>query len=77
MVDYYVYFRNFDEQVSTTDLKSVLNHQLEGQDGMMNLGIFKIDPVYTDFIGKKKYKVLFRARLKNQLRKDYKVYITT
>ena len=51
LVDYYVYFKNFEEQVSTSDLKIVLNQQLEDSAGQPRLGRFMIDPHYTDFIG--------------------------
>ena len=52
LVDYYIYFKNFEEQVSTSDLKIVLNQQLEDPLGQPRLGRFQIDPNYTDFIGK-------------------------
>jgi len=52
LVDYYVYFKEFEEAVSTADLKTVLNQQFETQDGTAKLGRFTIDPAYTDFIGK-------------------------
>ena len=52
LVDYYIYFKNFEEQVSTSDLKIVLNQQLEDPLGQPRLGRFRIDPNYTDFIGK-------------------------
>ena len=52
LVDYYVYFKNFEEQVSTSDLKIVLNQQLEDPLGQTMLGRFMVDPGYTDFIGK-------------------------
>ncbi len=52
LVDYYVYFKDFEEQVSTSDLKIVLNQQLEDRPGMLKLGRFRVDPDYTDFIGK-------------------------
>jgi hypothetical protein len=51
LVDYYVYFKEFEEPVSTADLKVVLNQQFESQDGTTKLGRFTIDPTYTDFIG--------------------------
>jgi hypothetical protein len=50
LVDYYVYFNSFDEQVRTDDLKGVLNQQME-RDGRTMLGRFNVDPKYTDFIG--------------------------
>jgi hypothetical protein len=53
LVDYYVYFNDFEEQVSTSDLKIVLNQQLEDPiGGQIKLGRFTLDPHYTDFIGK-------------------------
>ena len=52
LVDYYVYFKNFEEQVTTSDLKIVLNQQLEDPLGQTMLGRFMVDPNYTDFIGK-------------------------
>lgn len=51
LVDYYVYFNNFDEGVQTNDLKVVLNQQFESSDGQPRLGRFTVDPHYTDFIG--------------------------
>jgi hypothetical protein len=51
LVDYYVYFRDFDEEVKTNDLKVVLNQQLVASDGNARLGRYKVDPHYTDFIG--------------------------
>ena len=58
MVDYYVYFKDFDEPVSTTDLKIILNQELQGfqpdgsADGVAELGRFRVDPNFTDFISK-------------------------
>ena len=52
LVDYYVFFKNFEEQVTTSDLKIVLNQQLEDPLGQTMLGRFMVDPSYTDFIGK-------------------------
>ena len=52
LVDYYVYFKNFDEEVKTNDLKVVLNQQLESGDGVVRLGKYSVDPKYTDFIGR-------------------------
>ena len=52
LVDYYVFFKNFKEQVDTSDLKIVLNQQLEDSVGQTMLGRFMVDPSYTDFIGK-------------------------
>ena len=52
LVDYYVYFKNFEEQVSTSALKGLLNQQLQDVLGQPRLGRFVIDPNYTDFIGK-------------------------
>ena len=58
VVDYYVHFKDFSEPVSTTDLKLVLNQELQGfrpngsADGVAALGRFQVDPNYTDFIGK-------------------------
>ena len=60
MVDYYVYFKDFEEPVSTTDLKIVLNQELQGfqpdgsADGVAELGRFRVDPNFTDFIGEYK-----------------------
>ena len=51
LVDYYVYFKNFEEQVSTSALKGLLNQQLQDVLGQPRLGRFVIDPNYTDFIG--------------------------
>ncbi len=51
LVDYYVYFKDFDEQVRTDDLKAVLNQQMQHSDGSSMLGRFNVDPKYTDFIG--------------------------
>ena len=57
VVDYYVHFKDFSEPVSTTDLKLVLNQELQGfqpngsADGVAALGRFRVDPNYTDFIG--------------------------
>ncbi len=53
LVDYYVYFKEVEGAVSTADLKTVLNQQLESSDGTAKLGRFTIDPSYTDFIGEK------------------------
>merc|ERR1712029_190499 len=50
LVDYYVYFKNFEEQVTTSDLKIVLNQQLEDPLGQTMLGRYMVDPSYTDFI---------------------------
>merc|ERR1719464_2489314 len=50
LVDYYVFFKNFEEQVTTSDLKIVLNQQLEDPLGQTMLGRFMVDPSYTDFI---------------------------
>jgi len=56
VVDYYVHFKDFSEPVSTTDLKLVLNQELQGfrpngsADGVAALGRFQVDPNYTDFI---------------------------
>ena len=51
-MDYYVYFKSFEDQVSTSDLKIVLNQQLEDSQGQPRLGRYMVDPHYTDFIGK-------------------------
>ena len=57
IVDYYVFFNDFEEPVSTTDLKIVLNQELQGfslngtVDGVAELGRFRVDPEFTDFIG--------------------------
>ena len=51
LVDYYVYFKDFEDQVSTNDLKIVLNQQLEDSQGQPRLGRYMVDPNYTDFIG--------------------------
>ena len=56
LVDYYVYFKDFEDQVSTNDLKIVLNQQLEDSQGQPRLGRYMVDPNYTDFIGN--YQVL-------------------
>lgn len=55
LVDYYVYFRDFDEEVRTSDLKNVLNQQMEDTRGDTMLGSFRVDPGWTDFIGEEKY----------------------
>ena len=58
IVNYYVYFKDFEEPVSTNDLKIILNQELElgtsgsGADGVSALGRFRVDPKYTDFVGK-------------------------
>ncbi len=52
LVDYYVSFKEFEGQVTTSVLKEVLNQQFEGQDGSSKLGRFTIDPNFTDFYGK-------------------------
>ena len=58
IVNYYVYFKNFEEPVSTRDLKIILNQELEidnggsSDDGVSALGRFRVDPTYTDFVGK-------------------------
>ena len=58
IVNYYVYFKDFDEPVSTNDLKIILNQELEiensegSSDGVSALGRFRVDPSYTDFVGK-------------------------
>ncbi len=55
LVDYYVYFRDLDPGVKTSDLKDVLNQQLEvsadaGDDvGAARLGRYVVDTHYTDF----------------------------
>lgn len=54
LVDYYVSFKEFEGQVTTSVLKEVLNQQFEGQDGSSKLGRFTIDPTFTDFYGKNK-----------------------
>jgi hypothetical protein len=51
LVDYYVYFKDFGEEVKTSDLKTVLNQQMEDTTGDTMLGRFKVDPGWTDFIG--------------------------
>ena len=51
LVDYFIFFKDFDEEVRTTDLKTVLNQQMETPDGETRLGRFSVDPKYTDFIG--------------------------
>ena len=57
IVNYYVYFKDFEEPVSTNDLKIILNQELEvegegSDDGVSALGRFRVDPKYTDFVGK-------------------------
>ena len=52
LVDYYVSFKEFEGQVTTSVIKEVLNQQFEGQDGSSKLGRFTIDPMFTDFYGK-------------------------
>ena len=56
IVNYYVYFKDFEEPVSTNDLKIILNQELEvegegSNDGVSALGRFSVDPKYTDFVG--------------------------
>ena len=57
IVNYYVHFKDLDEPVSTNDLKFILNQELEvdgagpNDDGVSALGRFKVDPIYTDFVG--------------------------
>ena len=57
IVNYYVHFKDLDEPVSTNDLKFILNQELEvdgagpNDDGVSALGRFKVDPLYTDFVG--------------------------
>ncbi len=58
-VDYYVYFKELDPGVKTSDLKDVLNQQLDAsgdvasdEEGMVKLGRYTVDPSYTDFEGK-------------------------
>ena len=52
LVDYYVYFKELDEEVKTSDLKMVLNRQFETADPKeAKLGRYTVDPMYTDFIG--------------------------
>ena len=51
LVDYYVYFKDFDETVKTSDLKDVLNQQMETSGKQARLGRFMVDPDWTDFIG--------------------------
>ena len=60
IVNYYVYFKDFEEPVSTNDLKIILNQELEvegegSNDGVSALGRFSVDPKYTDFVGKYLY----------------------
>ena len=57
IVNYYVYFKDFEEPVSTNDLKIILNQELEvdgegSNDGVSALGRFRVDPKFTDFVGK-------------------------
>ena len=65
IVNYYVHFKDLDEPVSTNDLKFILNQELEvdgagpNDDGVSALGRFKVDPIYTDFVGMKCYKRIF------------------
>ena len=65
IVNYYVHFKDLDEPVSTNDLKFILNQELEvdgagpNDDGVSALGRFKVDPIYTDFVGMKCYKRKF------------------
>ena len=52
-----MYFKDLDEPVSTHDLKFLLNQELEvvgegPNDGVSALGRFRVDPSYTDFVGK-------------------------
>ena len=52
-----MYFKDFEEPVSTNDLKIILNQELEvegegSDDGVSALGRFRVDPKYTDFVGK-------------------------
>ena len=59
IVNYYAYFKDFEEPVSTNDLKIILNQELEvegdgSNDGVSALGRFRVDPKYTDFVGKLK-----------------------
>ncbi len=51
LVDYFVYFRNFEEPVKTDDLKTVLNQEMEAEGGVTRLGKYTVDPNFTDFIG--------------------------
>ena len=52
IVDYYVYFNNFPERITTADLKNVLNRELEDNlTGQPRLGAYMLDPNYTDFVG--------------------------
>ena len=61
IVNYYVHFKDLDEPVSTNDLKFILNQELEvdgagpEDDGVSALGRFKVDPIYTDFVGMRCY----------------------
>ena len=65
IVNYYVHFKDLDEPVSTNDLKFILNQELEvdgagpNDDGVSALGRFKVDPIYTDFVGMKCYNRIF------------------
>ena len=60
-----MHFKDLDEPVSTNDLKFILNQELEvdgagpNDDGVSALGRFKVDPIYTDFVGMKCYKRIF------------------
>ena len=58
LVDYYVYFKDFGEEVKTSDLKTVLNQQMEDSAGDTMLGRFRVDPGWTDFIGINKKNIL-------------------
>ena len=65
IVNYYVHFKNFGETVFTSDLKTILNNELEfdsegSNDGVSTLGRFRVDPNYTDFVGKERYLKLSR-----------------
>ena len=70
-MDYYIYFKNFEEQVSTSDLKIVLNQQLEDPLGQPRLGRFRIDPNYTDFIGKHILFFLCKVGRQNKIFNDF------
>lgn len=61
LVDYFVELANIEQKVNTQELKVIFHDSLRtynanrwnetGSKGALRMGIFTIDPKYTDFVG--------------------------
>ena len=53
VVDYYVVFKDLEQDVTTQDLKDTVDRETrQGSSNMLGGTNLRIDPKYSDFIGK-------------------------